>query len=52
MTLEVYGGLYDDELEELTDRLEALAEPSRGAEGPQTGTGEVIELPRSREKPR
>ena len=52
MTLDVYGGLYDDDLEELADRLEGLAESYRGTEGAQTSTGEVIDLPRSREKPR
>jgi integrase len=35
MTLDVYGGLYDDDLEELADRLEALHGAYRGTEGAQ-----------------
>jgi integrase len=35
MTLDVYGGLYDDDLEDLADRLEARWAAQRGTEGAQ-----------------
>jgi integrase len=37
MTLDVYGGLYDEDLEDLADRLEELHDSSRGTEGAQAG---------------
>jgi integrase len=37
MTLDVYGGLYDDDLEALADRLEALAGSPRGTGAAQAG---------------
>jgi hypothetical protein len=45
MTLDVYGGLHDDDLEQLADRFEGLTESYRGTEGAQASMGEVIELP-------
>ena len=45
MTPDVYGGLHDDDLEQLADRFEGLTESYRGTEGAQASIGEVIELP-------
>jgi integrase len=52
MTLDVYGGLYDDDLEDLADRLEARWSNSGGTQGAQTPPGGVVELPRKRRNPK
>lgn len=42
MTLDVYGGLYDDDLEDLADRLEARWTSLRGTEGAQSDSAETV----------
>jgi hypothetical protein len=51
MTLDVYGGLYDDELEDLADRIEARLS-WQGTQGAQTGTDKVTHVSFSEQKPR
>lgn len=52
MTLDVYGGLYDDDLEDLADRMEARFSSYRGTQGAQADTDKVTRVTFSARKPR
>lgn len=52
MTLDVYGGLYDEDLERLADRLEELHDSYCGPSAAQTDSSKVVRLEDSRRSPR
>ncbi|HZD22974.1 MAG TPA: hypothetical protein VE569_06165, partial [Acidimicrobiia bacterium] len=52
MTLDVYGGLYDEDLERLADRLEELHDSYCGPNAAQTDSAEILRLDSVKRLPR
>lgn len=52
MTLDVYGGLYDEDLERLADRLEELHDSYCGPGAAQADSADVLRLDSTKRLPR